>query len=565
MHFPLAQIENYLDDELLIAGELLLEQQQVGSPTEIERHLWLVRVQDGAELEVEVRISPSKVLMAACECETFRRQGACAHYAAALLVLRRHLAQRAEEKKRQQLPKSSSGRSSSIDQILAHASPEELTTFVRAYARHNRQFAIALKSRFLTVVPDEDHKAKSAELLDSIIAEARKADRSFSVRGLRKVLQVAEDMLEQAQHSLSRQHFADARDVSLGLIEKLTPLLRYAGEQREALYDSIQAAFEVLKELTAAPPALQDELNAWCMEEAQKLLYRSQGVDVLFFRLLAALSRSPVDAALLGDLLVRQTDKYLLEGRDPSPLLLLLIQHWESAGLAENTCAWTEKYLVSPEVLLFAVRHAISQSDWTRAAALAEAGLQRRWLPAIHDELEEALLQCAVHTCNADLQAHWAKVRLLKTLDIRYFKYWREARPSDGDRETLFDELRRLPFSHAKRRLLAGILADVGETARLAAFLAEVRSLDLLSEFGHRLLPEREAELLALYHALLGQYLKGHVGPRPSRRVRELVEVLRSQGGEAIAEKLVETLRAQYPERHTLQEALQLSDESLSA
>ncbi len=565
MHFPLAQLENYLDEEMLIAGELLWEQQQVGALTELERHLWLILVQDGAELEVEVRISPSKVLLATCECDTFRHKGVCAHYAAALLALRHHLAQRAEEKKRKPPPKASSTRASGIDQILAHANPEELAAFVRTYARHNRQFAIALKSRFLTAVPGEDHKAKSVELLDLVIAEARKADRSFSVRGLRKVLHVAEDILEQARNALSRQHFADACDISLGLIEKLTPLLRYAGEQQPALYNSIQAVFEVLKTLAAAPPVLLDDLKAWCVEASQKLLYRSFGVDVLCFRLLAALNRSPADAALLSDLLTRQTDKYLLEGRDPSPLLLLLLQQWERTDQAEHIHAWSEKYLALPEVLLFAVRHALTQSDWARAAALAETGLQRRWLPAVHDELEEALLQCAIHTRNTALQGHWAKARLLKTLDIRYFKYWHEVHPSNQDVEALLDELRRLPFSPAKRRLLAGILADVGALERLADFLAEARSLDLLSEFGHHLLPEREADLLALYHAVLGQYLKGHVGPHPSRRVRELVEALRSNGGEAIAEKLVETIRAQYPERHTLQDALQLSDESLSA
>ena len=98
MNFPLQNIEAHLDDESLLHGEQLLQEGKVLELLEAEKHLWLAHVEDGRALEVEVKISPAKVIAASCECERFRQKKMCGHVAATLLKLRQERSKKMKPK-----------------------------------------------------------------------------------------------------------------------------------------------------------------------------------------------------------------------------------------------------------------------------------------------------------------------------------------------------------------------------------------------------------------------------------------------------------------------------------
>ena len=295
MNFPLSEVELYLNESSLVQGEWLLEQGRVGHLRETERHLWLSEVSDGAVWEVEMRISPSKVQQASCECAAFRSDKQCAHLAAALLALRRLLNDRQAEKQAARVQKKERPvRTLDTQSILNNIRADDLADFVRQYARSNRAFAVALKTRFATDVPTLDNKAKFSELLDSAIGMARKADYSISHRGAGKIAAVADEMLSQAKQAIAQRHWADAADMAQSIIEKLTPLLRKAGERQVLLREAIRQSFQILLDIPASPvpppPDLKDALWHYAAEESKKLLYRNNDLDRPFFRLLAALA-----------------------------------------------------------------------------------------------------------------------------------------------------------------------------------------------------------------------------------------------------------------------------------
>lgn len=560
MNFPLSDLEKYVGENALLQGEQLLERGEVRNLQEIERHLWLAEVRDEAIMEVELRITPAKISQGSCDCGFFRPGDPCGHFVAAALALRRHLQEKKEAAKKGNSKGPKSAKSLGTHQILEHISHAELSEFVRDYAKANRGFAIALKSRFATAIPVEDPRAKFNELLESAINAARKADRSFSARGLRKILDVVDEMRIQMRQSAAIQHISDTTGIAQSLIEKLTPLLRKSGELEPALREAIIFAFQALRELVApeAPPILADSLRAYAIEESRKLLYRNNAVDKYFFRLLDALSRTPEDASQLKALTLEHIERYLSEGRDPAALVLQLIQLLEKEGQRLEASALIERYLSSPEVLLFAAKNAAAKSDWKRMALLCESGMKLQMPPAVFAELEILLLQHAIRENNREKICQFAKSRFLKTLDISYFQtfktHW------NGDEASLEAEilspLRRLPFSPAKRQAIAGVLAETGQLDQLMAYLGDCRSLDLLANFGHYLLPVREDEIADLYRELLAQYLRGHVGPKPSRRIREIIDDLRRRGAGRLADRLTSMIKEEYPERQSLQEAL---------
>lgn len=562
MNFPIADIELHVSEDCFLPGERLFEEGKVSTPFELERQLWSVEVEEDTRYEVEIRISASRVVQAACECERFRKTGECAHFAAALLALRRKWSEQQDKKKNASARKERAPKNLSAGIIIESISPEDLADFVRQYAKSNRNFAIALKTRFAPSVSVADNKGKFMELLESAISISRKADRSLNARGIQKIRSVLDEMLEQMRTGLVQQHFTDAVDMAQSIIEKIATLLRKAGERQQELREPVQEAFSILREVVMrqASPALLDALWQYAGEESRKLIYRTNTIDLHFLRLMSAMNNTEAREEELLTRISEQIGKYLSEGRDPSSLVLLQLQILEQSGKNMEAQELIEKYLSAPEVLLFAVRSAAAKEDWRRVGILGNAGLKMQLPPIVVAELEDLLLQWAILQNNANEITRLAQSRFFRSLDIKYYRVLRavNAENWNGQADLVLEQLRRLPFSVQRRNAIAAVLAEEGRVEALFDFMKDARSLDLVLQFGAQLLPGEEAQLLDLYRELLEQYLRGHVGPKPSQRVREIVEQLYHNGMPGIAEQLVEIIRTEYPERHTLQEEMQI-------
>lgn len=562
MNFPVADIELHVSEDCFLQGEQLFEDGKVSTPFELERQLWSIEVEEGRRYEVEIRISASRVVQAACECERFRKTGECAHFAAALLALRRKWSEQQEKKKTAAARKERAPKNLSAGIILEHISPEDLAEFVRQYAKSNRNFAVALKTRFAPAVPAADNKAKFLELLEGAIALSRKADRSLNARGIQKIRSVLDEMLDQMHTALVQQHFTDAVDMAQSIIEKITSLLRKAGERQQELREPVQEAFGILREVVTrqASPALLDALWQYASEESRKLIYRSNAIDLYFLRLMSVMNDTEAREEELLTRISEQIGKYLSEGRDPSAVVLLQLQILEQSGKNMEAQELIERYLSAPEVLLFAVRSAAAKEDWRRVEMLGNAGLKMQLPPVVVAELEDLLLQWAILKNNADEITRLSQSRFFRSLDIKYYRVLRAVNAENwkGRADLALEQLRRMPFSVQKRNTIAAVLAEEGRVEALFDYMKDARSLDLVLQFGAQLLPGKEDQLLDLYRELLEQYLRGHVGPKPSQRVREIVEQLYRNGMPGIAEQLVEIIRSEYPERHTLQEEMQI-------
>jgi hypothetical protein len=562
MNFPIADIELHVSEACFLQGERLFEEGKVGAPFELERQLWLVEVADGRSYEVEIRLSASKVTQAACECELFQKGSECGHFAAALLALRRKWSEQQDKKKVAAAKKERRPGNLSTGIILDNISPQDLADFVRQYAKANRNFAIALKTRFAPSVSVADNKGKFLELLEGAISVSRKADRSLNARGVQKIRAVLDEMLEQMRTALVQQHFTDAVDMAQSIIEKITSLLRKAGERQQELREPIQEAFGILREVVVrqAPPVLLDALWHYLSEESRKLIYRSNSIDLHFLRLMSVMSATDDKTEELLARISEQIGKYLSEGRDPSAVVLLQLQLLEQSGKTLEAQHLVEKYLSAPEVLLFAVRSAAGKEDWKRVELLGNAGLKMQLPPAVVGELEDLLLQWAILENKPEDITRLAQSRFFRSLDIKYYRVFRavNAENWNGRSDLVLEQLRRMPFSMQRRSAIAAVLAEEGRLEALFDYMKDARSLDLLLQFGAHLLPGMESRLLDLYRELLEQYLRGHVGPKPSQRVREIVEQLYRNGMPHIAAQLVGIIRSEYPERHTLQEEMQI-------
>jgi hypothetical protein len=559
MNFLLQKLEAHLDEHSLLGGEELFAADAVERLAEVEKHLWLAWVEG---YEVEVQITPSRVVGGSCDCPRFAQEGRCEHLAAALLALRRKQAE-SKAPPRPLSPKKTApaNRKLTTGLVLEHVSKEELIAFVREYARANRNFAIDLKARFASSVAHLDPREKYDQLLESTISAMRKADRSFTARGSQRVLSVLEELDQQAVQAIEEGNLTEAVSIAQSIIEKTVPILRKAKGQEDKIRHYIHQAFDQLDRILrlGPAPALRQALWDYGMAEYSKLVYRSQGIDLLFFKFLLRCAQEPSQLERLMAVLEQQGEKYENEKRPEAPLLLLQLQALEKAGQHQAAQQLMEYNLSQPDVLRYAIGQAREKGQRPRVKALAITGLKLSPAPAWKAELQAMLLEMALADQEQPEINLYSLERFLDTLQFSYFEQARShADPArwPAQVEAVLQQLLEQPYSANRRNTIARILAEEGQLERLMAYAEEANSLDLLLQAGSYLLPAFPERLAVLHRQLLSDYVKNHLGRQTSRKVREVLTHLQEIGAASLADELIHGFRAAYPERHSLMEEL---------
>lgn len=559
MNFPLQNIEVYLDEESLLLGETLLEAGSVMDLQEIEKHLWVAGVADGRRYEVEVKLSPSRVLAATCDCDRYRDIGICEHLAATMLLLRRRQDEKKQQRQNQRKTRKTT-KKLTTGAVLESVSPEELIAFVRQYAKTNRNFALALKTRFAPQVSVEESKDKYLQLLDSAISMARKVDQGISFRGSQKIYKVLVEIENQIEEAIANRYFRESFHMIQSIIEKITPIIKKIDHKRTEIGEQLDHGLRSLKNIIQEnpPPALLTEIWEYCLEECTKLRYRNQQLDRRFFQLLLSLTADRDQQEELAGKLDEVLRKYEYEGRNPAAILLLLLQILETMQEEEKIQLLMDRYLGEPDILLYAVRHAMQQQDYRKAKLLADQGRKNKLRPPVQAELEETLLHIAQAEGDKTAIVDLSIQRLLESYDIDYVANVQNIGGEDWPRyrDQIITQLRTRPFSLERDELIGKIYARDQQWEALLQHLTQTRSLELLRQFDRQLLPSHRKEVYQLYRQLLTDYLQSHIGPKPSGQIRMVLQHLDNIRAGDLVEELVEQFRRKYPERHTLMEEL---------
>jgi len=560
MNFPLSKLEQYVDEGALVVGERLFEEQKVQDLREVEKHLWVATV-DG-KFEVELQITPSKVQNFSCECPTFLEKKQCAHLIAGLFALRQKMQQLTAEKqaKKKRKRNTSSPKRLTPSVILENVSLDELTDFVRKYASRDRNFALALKARFAGVVEFFDTKEKYLQVLESSIEAARKTDRMISYRGARKLEKVLSELLQQADIALAQKHFTTTLYIAESIIEKVTPILRKIEREQELVVQRIKDAFDLLHTLLESDPApaLQQEIWTYCKGESTKLTYRLNNLAIPFYQVLQKMANTPDKVnellALLDELLGSPHTNENTYVR----LLLAKLSLLEKNDRQEEASVLIRQNLQQPEILLYALRQLQQREDWEAARKLAQEGLKFTDDATVRGQLEDILLDIAKQQYDEAAQATFARKRLLTTLDIAYFHTFKIVMNGAWPqiRQELLRDIKQGTYSLERRNLIAAIYAEEGLQKELFEFIKKNHSLDLLQEHLEQFSAATKKQALQLYEELLDTYLENHVGRKSSQRVRDKIGFLYKIQEHQLADRLVEKIRAAYPERNSLLDEL---------
>lgn len=564
--FKLQELEHYLPEEMLIRGEELDQADQLSQLREVERHLWVAVVSEVDRYEVEVHITPSKVRSYSCECQVFRDRGICGHIAATLLALRRErnrLREARETKKAEQAARAAQRPPRlTMDAVLNGVPPEDLRDFVQEYARHHREFSLAVKARFMPQVEHIKSQEKYAQLLQSAISAARKSDRRISLRGVQKLSKVLEEVLTQASGYLYSGYYPEVISTAGSILERITPVLSKVDRGREKLEAYLQRAFTLLKQVaeSPAPPEVKQTLWQHATAESKKLFYRNQQWDVPFFQLLLLMANNDERRLELLELVEEHLELRVAAVAAQEELLLIKLHLLEQLNDEPAISEFFHEHIQHPHILKRAVKHARQYGNLEAVHHWIRIALQKGDLGDLETEWKKMALEVAREMNDPAEITDLALDLFLITGQTYFFEL---ALEHCTDRDALVDHaLQQLALQNRRpkrQRAIATVLSLAGRHDNLLEFLQQARSLDLLREFHHhwQQVPTTDA-IASLYRELIMGYLKDHVGRSTSQKIRATVEQLQAGGHHQLAEKLVAEVRSAFPERHSLMEELEI-------
>lgn len=529
----------YAADDLVQAGH-------VKNLREIERHFWVALVEtDEGDYESEVMITPHKIKAYACECFTEGRRLMCPHIAATLIKIRQFYDQREETRRaKAELKPSNEMTRFTVQTALDNASPEALADFVKDYARRDRDFSLALKTRFAAHVSDAENPY--ALVLDSVLPKLN-AKTKFSEPDFRRLRKALDGLEEQLNASLASGDFRAMYQIASAIFLKINPLFaKSEGNRRSALLHFCQKTFEALVTINSTAPSPELRETVW------EILFNFGTKNVFPTELerdaLRFLSESAKDEAKFAKLseLFDQTPY-------PAPtfMLHLFLAALSVKKMPQAAVRVLDDYLEKPDMIKAAFLQLYYLHHWEAATLVGEHFLGKGVFPIGQSrELENVLLFIAEQTNDKPRQTALLRQRFLLSGSIEVFEKMKIAADKrwPKERDKLLAELK------AKGDIpkMAALLSSEGDLDKLADLIESKGDLAMLQRYESNFLPEQKDFVKSSYVNFLKQYLNEHFGAPAAQFIRLKLSDLLHKSQEEMVIQIIRELNASFPDRISL-------------
>jgi hypothetical protein len=563
-NFSIDKLELNLEDELLMAAEKLMSEKTLTSLKEVEKNLFLARYTEGSageeKTETEVQLIGSKVKIASCECENFLQQGICPHIAATLMKLNDNRKEQEALRKIKQahLIEANTSTRLTIPNILKNINDAQLIEFIADYARTDKQFALALKTRFAgDLAATSDIAEHYKTLIENTLKNAKNPKGKFTPKGWLQVFTLLDELKQKAETRYKTGELSS----SFALIALVLPLIhkfmrpsdapKFKLEKRQILLVEILRGYSELPISPELDTEMWDFLShEWTQNTRHPFSERL--FDWLFKQAKSAEKTEKLLALVDHQLYI---NRGFLEAKER--LLTQKIQILQKSGRVEEASQLIMSASEQPDVLYFAIQNAVENRDFPLAKSLCRNGIALfGHSNSAVEYIENLLLQIAENESNRVDILDYAEKRFYKTLDLQYFEKMKVVGLSANKLKTIIETLENQPLRLERRDALAAIYASEKLFDKLIGLITQVQSLDLLRRYGVDLWQQDAEGTIELHKKVIYEYLMSHLGRPPAQRIRQILDAHIQRGGFALAERLQKDFNRDFPERHTLKEEL---------
>ena len=554
MNFLLKDIELIIDDVYIEKAEILLEGSRLGNMVEIDNNLWIGLVMDGRTYEIEVQLQNKKVKAYTCECDTYKKDEICEHITAGLILLRTKNPY--VPKPNPSIPVKKSSKKLTVAAILEQTPDDELKSFVRQYARHNRKFALDLKTRFVGYVTSISNEQKYNQLLESALNGVFRSYNEISKLGMDHLLKIYEELYVQIEEHIAMKNYQEAIDIMASLFKGLPSLLRRKGAHRDILFPMIEDLCKTSSELfkSRMAPELHNRLWDILFDQAQISIYCHLGFEQPIFSVLVKKcnikSRFTAFSSMVEDLLDFFSDNLGIKAKLIQYLYTVYVQN------KQDSTAFFQQYLQDELVLKLVISNLLHTHHLKDAKRLAKMGINAN-PNVIQAFLEESLLQIALQSNQNREIIKYATSRFLDTYKMEYYEILKTHSDDIGLLTTkLISNIKHDRKGFSTLKMLGILMIEIEDTDGVIDLLKSHNELKLIMEFDKYLAKSNQKALLKVYLQWIDNYLKEHFGPAPIKKIQSIVHHLYAIHEDRFARRLVEQILKSYPERQFLNKTL---------
>lgn len=542
----LKDFEHHISPVTWEAADDLVQGGQVKKLQEIEKHFWVGRLEtDLGDFEAEVIITPHKIKAYACECFTEGRRLMCPHIAATLLKIRQFYAQKEDDRQLRAQRKSSQELTRlTVQTALENASPEALADFVREYARRDRDFSLALKTRFAALVSESENPY--ALLLDSVLPKPKPAQKvtEADFRRLRKALDGLEAQLNLATNA---EDFRGRFQISSAILLKINYLIeKLEGNRREALLYFSRLSFETLLQLHDQAPSPELRQSVWDLlfEFSNKQIYPLE----LQREALQFLSQT---ASENSKFTIIQTQFIQVPYPAPAFLLHLYLAALAVRKLPEGCIRVLEEYSSQAAQVKAAFLQLYYLKQWDAATLVGEHFLQNKVFDTSSQrEIEDVLLFIAETTRDTTRQLKWTQHRFLLSGNIDTFGKLKNVAQKKWPK--VLKQVVKTLQTKPDIPKLATVFFLEDDKVKLAELIENQDNIVLLQRYESSFLTDDKAFIKRMYLHFLGRYLTNHFGAPAAQQVRLYLSELLQKGERDLTIEIIKALGQQFPERTSL-------------
>ncbi len=558
MSYSLSELESRLEEDVFNEGLEWVDSGNGGSLMELEKNLFGLASSDG--FEPEALLSGTKVVKTACDCGKGRAGDFCFHQAALLITVRRKLN---ADKSRNKLRKKVTNRPVSKKKIntaniLELAEDKEIKNFVREYARRNRQFSLALRTRFVHLFESEDAGDKYSTVLDAVIKANSGRTHAIKSTANKRLCRSLDDLLYQAENSIADNQFAEAFALLSRFVPSVVPLIWRTSN--DELRKRISTALELMNRIVRSPnpsPELKDGMAEWYKEEIVKFKYRG--------------------SHLVADFIPGIFTLFKEEGK-LNELLALCLDRLENGGLGVN---------VRPDWLLLRFKLALENGEKEVVdSMIRNSGENRFLLSKITEEViasgnletasllleilkqsskeehlilvaktESALLKNAIRSKDKKRIRSLTKDIFLRNKEMKFFELLKEySAPSAWEKtvKSILKELKESRQTWASRSAIAEVLNAEKKYSDLLDYAKELNSAEVIFRYVSALSSFDRKRTFDLYEDLFKDHISRHLGPQGAEFAGRHLMLWDAMGERKRCREMVAYLKEEYPNRGTL-------------
>lgn len=539
-------IELIYDDELVRLAEELNEKEAVCDLDHIGSNLYIAKVKDGLNYEIEIQSPFAKKQKLSCECSFFKQNNICKHTIAGLLMLREQFKNKKEEKEIILTEKSKNKlKSLNINQILDEITHEDLIGFVKNYAQKDKKFSTQLKVNFARKIDLSDNSDKYKNILNTIVRPHTGESTRASSTDIKAIIHVLEDFADQINDCIALKQYREAFHIFSGAFSKLEYVRHYYtfhAEQLEHLgktYHTIIAYFLGEK----LPPELRIELNKFLLDMAARSYYHFHDLTNNIISLVMNEYKGAEKSKLIAFI-----THHLNERQQKEKIILLALYIRISGKYSKDEADFLKPYAVH---LIEIADLLLSGNSEHLALKLLESIYQPK---KYAKEVVNRLVFLYVRYKNVRKLIQTSKLAYINSGDIKYMEVLKREIPEEEYTDLLLNLEFELTSVKADPNLLIRIYRKEENWPGLLSYLSKLANIEILRQHDVFLYRFERHGLIDLYIILISKYLDEHVGDIAFQYLETIKNHFVHQQMDLLTQQIQQLLREKYTHRPKLLE-----------